>query len=106
LLDHLKKRCPLGLPAGVDEAPGARARDPGTHNGRGHLPWTVHRSELARPSAKRSGRRWAGTSETHSQHGQGPRWFLPLFLSVLSEPPDLPEDDSRTAPRNRRIGAA
>jgi len=33
-------------PGGSRRSPCARARDPGTHNGRGHLPWTVHRSEV------------------------------------------------------------
>ena len=50
LAHHSVQRALFGLPAGIDEAPGARACDPGTHHGRGHLPWTVHLSELsARP---------------------------------------------------------
>jgi len=51
LAHHPGAGCQVRAAAGVDEAPGARACARGTLPRRGHLPRTVHRSELsARPA--------------------------------------------------------
>jgi hypothetical protein len=66
----------------------ARSARPGSSSMMKTGPCRSSKPNSARPSAKRSGRRWAETSETHPQHGQEPTWFLPSFLFTSAAPVD------------------